>query len=57
MATTPVFLSVKSHEQRSLAGYSPWSCKDSDVTGHTMIITLLYFYVRYSKHVGYSNSD
>ena len=29
---TPVFLPVKSHEQRSLVGYSPWGCKDSDVT-------------------------
>ena len=24
---TPVFLSGKSHEQRSLSGYSPWGCK------------------------------
>ena len=24
---TPVFLPGKSHEQRSLAGYSPWGCK------------------------------
>ena len=24
---TPVFLPRKSHEQRSLAGYSPWGCK------------------------------
>ena len=24
---TPVFLSRKSHGQRSLAGYSPWGCK------------------------------
>ena len=29
---TPVFLPGKSHEQRSLAGYSPWDCKVSDVT-------------------------
>ena len=27
---TPVFLSGKSHGQRSLVGYSPWGCKDSD---------------------------
>ena len=27
MATTPIFLPGKSHEQRSLAGYSPWTCK------------------------------
>ena len=24
---TPVFLPGKPHEQRSLVGYSPWSCK------------------------------
>ena len=29
---TKVFLPGKSHEQRSLAGYSPWSCKESDMT-------------------------
>ena len=28
----PVFLSGKSHEQRSLVGYSPWSHKESDIT-------------------------
>ena len=27
---TLVFLPGKSHRQRSLAGYSPWGCKDSD---------------------------
>ena len=30
----PVFLPVKSHEQRSLVGYSPWDCKESDVAEH-----------------------
>ena len=30
MATTPVFLPGKSHEQRSLMGYSPWCHKESD---------------------------
>ena len=29
---TPVFLSGKFHGQRSLAGYSPWGCKQSDTT-------------------------
>ena len=28
----PVFLPVESHEQRSLAGYSPWGRKESDMT-------------------------
>ena len=29
---TPVFLPEKSHGQRSLAGYSPWGCKELDPT-------------------------
>ena len=29
---TPVFLSGKSHGQRSLVGYSPQSCKELDMT-------------------------
>ena len=29
---TPVFLPGKSHRQRSLAGYSPWDHKESDMT-------------------------
>ena len=31
----PVFLPGKSHEQRSLAGYSPQSHKESDSTQHS----------------------
>ena len=29
-----VFLLGESHGQRSLAGYSPWGCKESDMTEH-----------------------
>ena len=29
---TPVFLPGESHGQRSLAGYSPWGCRESDTT-------------------------
>ena len=29
---TPVSLPGEFHGQRSLAGYSPWSCKESDMT-------------------------
>ena len=29
---TPVFLPEKSHRQRSLVGYHPQGCKESDVT-------------------------
>ena len=28
---TPVFLPEESHRQRSLAGYCPWGCKESDM--------------------------
>ena len=31
----PVFLSGKFHGQRSLAGYSPWGCNESDMTEHS----------------------
>ena len=37
---TPVCLSRKSHGQRSLMGYSPCSCKDSDMTEHTNCCTI-----------------
>ena len=29
---TPIFLSGKAHGQRNLAGYSPWSHKESEMT-------------------------
>ena len=29
---TPVFLPGKSHGWRSLGGYGPWSCKESNMT-------------------------
>ena len=35
MATCSVFLPGKLHGQRSLAGYSPWGCKESGMTEHT----------------------
>ena len=28
----PVFLPGKCHGQRTLAGYSPWGCQESDMT-------------------------
>ena len=35
----PVFLPGKSHGQRSLAGYSPWGCKESDRTERLSVHT------------------
>ena len=37
---TPVFLPRKSHEWRSLVGYSPWGRKESDATER---LHFLYF--------------
>ena len=34
---TPVFLLGKLHGQRSLVGYSPWDCKELDMTEHTCV--------------------
>ena len=34
---TPVFLPGESYGQRSLVGYSPWGCKESDMTDHACI--------------------
>ena len=35
MATPPVCLPGEPHGLRSLEGYSPWSCKESDMTETT----------------------
>ena len=32
MATHSGIVPGESHEQRSLGGYSPWGCKESDMT-------------------------
>ena len=37
MANTPVFLPGESRGQRSLAGYSPWSLKESDMTKQVIL--------------------
>ena len=31
---TPICLPGKSHKERSLVDYSPWCCRDSDMTEH-----------------------
>ena len=38
---TPLLLPGKSYGQRSLAGYSPWSPKELNVTEHTYMHTYL----------------
>ena len=38
---TPVFLSGKFHGQRSLVGYSPWGCKELDMTEQFHFLSFL----------------
>ena len=38
---TLVFLPRESHRQRSLLGYSPWVCKESDLPGQLTLLRLL----------------
>ena len=57
---TPVFLPGESHGQRSLAGYSPWHCKGSDMTEwvthsqRNIVWCLILFWgkVLFSKRMG-----
>ena len=45
---TPVFLPGEFHGQRSLAGYSPWGRKESDMTEqltHTHMYEYMYIYI------------
>ena len=39
---TPVFLPGESHGQRSLVGYSPWGCKESDTTEQLNLVHLTF---------------
>ena len=48
---TPVFLPGKSHRQRSLAGYSPWDCKELDMTERLTYNTYIYTY-NWSRYDG-----
>ena len=48
MATTPVFLPREFHGQRSLEGYSPWGCKELDMT-ERFSLSLFIFIAFYKK--------
>ena len=47
--STPIFLSEKSHGQRSLGDYSPWGPKESDATKHAHILII----DRYMLFIGF----
>ena len=42
MEPAPLFFSGESHGQRSLLGYSPWGCKESDMIEHARKHTMTY---------------
>ena len=43
MQATQVFLSGKSHGQRSLVSYTPWDLKESDMTNQpTLLLFIIY---------------
>ena len=39
MTTHSSILARISHGQRSLAPYSPWGCKELDLTDHTLVLS------------------
>ena len=46
--STPVYLPGEFHEQRSLAGYSPWGCKELDTNERQTLSLSIYMHVH--KH-------
>ena len=58
---TSVFLPEESHEQRSLAGYSPWGCEELDMTeatqhAHTQS-SFIYFSSPFEKAAAFALGD
>ena len=51
---TPVFLPGESYGQSSLAGYSPWGCKEADTTEATQH-AWMQVYLRASENRNASN--
>ena len=47
-----IFLPGKSHGQRSLAGYSPWGCKESDMTEHVCTHSIYTFQQGFKHPLG-----
>ena len=47
---TPVFLPGESHRQRSLVGYSPQGCKESDMTKVTQYVQMPLSYLFWNHH-------
>ena len=54
---SPVFLLEKSHRQRSVVGYSPWSCKEMDMTELLSAHTHTSYYWFYFSGESLSDTD
>ena len=50
---TPAFLPGEFHEQRSLADYSPWGCKESDTTERLSTISVFKHVNVWRFHSGF----
>ena len=53
MATHSIFLPGKSHGERSLVGYIPWSRKESDSTEHARTHLFLYIFMYICRYPWY----
>ena len=52
MATHSSILALKNtHGQRSLAGCSPWACKESDMTGRLHFLFFILFYFIFKLYI------
>ena len=49
--SNPIFLPGKFHGQRSLTGYSPWDCKESDMTEHVCTLYAAWYKVLHISKV------
>ena len=47
------FLSGKSHGQRTLESYSPWSCKELDTTYRLKIKVIFFYQVMFTDTMQY----
>ena len=55
---TPIFLAGELHGQRSLAGYSPWGHKESDMTEHLTYKHIYATYLSNTRHDStYANTN
>ena len=52
---TPVFLPGEFHGQRSLVGYSPWGCEESDMT-ELLTLSLLFSFMHSTVYTAESES-